>query len=109
MNARAIYAGLLELSPEAAWRLPISYQLALCHERLGMYDLARKAYTSVVDGAAAIPAGDFAELATMAKWRIEHLEWREKVGQQISTFAGAGGKQAAAVPPAASKKTAATP
>ena len=41
MNARAIYAGLLELSPERMWRVPISYQLALCYERLGATDNAR--------------------------------------------------------------------
>jgi TolA-binding protein len=86
LNAHAIYAGLLELSPDPAWRLPITYQLALCYERLGITDRARTAYRSIVDGAGATPPADLAELARMAAWRIEHLEWREKVGQQISKF-----------------------
>jgi tetratricopeptide (TPR) repeat protein len=110
LNARAIYAGLLELSPEPAWRMPITYQLALCYERLGIYDRARTAYQAIVDSHSTAPAADFTELATMAKWRIEHLSWREKVGQQISTFFGTKtGKQAATAVPAVQLKTAATP
>lgn len=111
LNARAIYAGLLELSPEPAWRLPITYQLALCYERLGIYDRARNAYQQIVDAAGATPPPEFAELATMSKWRIEHLEWRDRVGQQINTFFGTTtGKQASTnPPPPAPLKTAATP
>src|SRR5262249_7657783 len=41
LNAHAIYSGLLELSPEPSWRLPITYQIALCYERLGLNDRAR--------------------------------------------------------------------
>lgn len=111
LNARAIYAGLLELSAEPAWRLPISYQLALCYERLGINDRARMSYQTIVDAAAGLPAADFAELATMAKWRIEHLDWRERVGQQVTDFFNTTtGKQAAATVPATLPvKTAATP
>ncbi len=100
LNARAIYAGLVELSPEPAWRLPLTYQLALCYERLGITDRARTAYQTIVDGAGATPPPEFLELATMARWRIEHLEWRERVGQQISTmFESTTGKQAATAAP----------
>lgn len=110
LNARAIYAGLLELSPEPAWRLPITYQLALCYERLGITDRARSSYQAIVDATDATPAADFSELVTMAKWRIEHLDWRERVGQQITTFFGTAAKQAAAsVPSATPSNTAATP
>ncbi len=86
LNAHAIYAGLLELSPEPSWRLPITYQLALCYERLGILDRARASYQLIVDGAGANPPADLVELSRMAAWRIDHLEWREKVGQQISKF-----------------------
>lgn len=86
LNARAIYAGLLELSPELAWRLPITYQLGLCYERLGVTDSARASYKAIVDAAGPTPAPELYELVTMAKWRIEHLEWREKTTRQISSF-----------------------
>ncbi len=111
MNARAIYAGLLELSNDATWRLPISYQLALCHERLGATGQAREAFQKIVDELTRSPQAEFTELATMAKWRIEHLEWREKTGQQIDnlfspTRQNQPSSPSTAAPPAA--KTAST-
>jgi TolA-binding protein len=96
LNAHAIYAGLIELSPEPAWRMPITYQLALCYERLGITERARSSYQSIVDTAGANPPPDLAELAKMAAWRIEHLEWRDKVTVQINKFFDSStGKQAA--------------
>lgn len=86
LNARAIYAGLLELSTEPTWRLPITYQLALCYERLGMNDRAKSSYQAIVDAGGATPSPDFAELITMSKWRIEHLDWRERLGKQVTSF-----------------------
>ncbi len=111
LNARAIYASLLELSPEPAWRLPLTYQLALCYERLGITDRARTSYQAIVDGAGPQPAPEFLEIATMARWRIEHLDWRERVGQQISTmFESTTGRQASGPAPASAPvQTAATP
>ena len=110
LNARAIYAGLLELSSEPAWRLPISYQIGLCYERLGSVDHARAAYQSVIDGAGAAPPAEFQELATMAKWRIEHLEWRERSHRQISSvFESTTGRSATASLSPTPLKTAATP
>lgn len=100
-NARAIYAGLIELSTDPAWRLPITYQLALCDERLGVADRARLAYEEIVKAAAAPNApADLAELAKMAKWRIEHLAWRDRVSVQLSkALESSAGKSAAVTPP----------
>jgi tetratricopeptide (TPR) repeat protein len=102
LNARAIYSGLLEISSDVHWRLPISYQVALCDERLGAYERARTAYQNIVTEAGATPPAELVELVKMAAWRIEHLAWREKVGAQISSFfETTTGKQAAAAPAAA--------
>lgn len=116
LNARAIYAGLLELSTEAAWRLPITYQLGLCYERLGLTDRARMSYQAIVDGAGATPPPDLAELVKMSGWRIEHLAWRERTVQEITAaFETVTGKPAASAPtaaastPATQAKAAATP
>jgi tetratricopeptide (TPR) repeat protein len=111
LNARAIYAGLLELSPEPAWRLPITYQLALCYERLGANDTALASYQAIVDAAGPNPPADLAELATMAKWRIEHLGWRDRVSRQISKFfdSTSGKTAAASVPPPRTATAGATP
>ena len=110
LNARAIYAGLLELSTETAWRLPLTYQLALCYERLGINDRARMSYQAIVDAAGATPPADLAELVKMAAWRIEHLDWRDKMNEQVSKFfESTTGRQANALPPAFPLTTAATP
>ena len=111
LNARAIYAGLLELSPEPAWRLPIIYQLALCHERLGAHDAARASYQTIIDAGGANASADALELARMARWRIEHLDWRDRVGGQISRFFDSpAGRTAAVSSPASSlPKANATP
>jgi TolA-binding protein len=86
LNARTIYASLLDLSPEIHWRLPITYQVGLCDERLGANDRARAAYQAIVDAAGATPPAELVELVKMAAWRIEHLAWRDRVGQQVSAF-----------------------
>lgn len=86
MNAHQIYAALLELSPEASWRIPITYQLGLCFERLGLMDKARSSFQSVLDLAGPKPIPQFNELVQMANWRMEHLAWRDKITHDVSTF-----------------------
>jgi tetratricopeptide (TPR) repeat protein len=94
-EAYRIYRSLLELSPEMSWRLPITYQLGLCYERLGMTDKARDSYQSVVQLVGPKPSEQFTELAQMAAWRIEHLAWREKVTADVNNFFDStSGKQA---------------
>lgn len=86
LNAHAIYASLIGLSPELTWRLPVTYQLALCYERLGMTDRAQSSYRTIVEAAGVNPAPEIAEIVNMATWRLNHLAWREKIGQQITKF-----------------------
>ena len=52
LNALAIYEGLATLSPELAWRLPVTYQIGLCCERLRQVDRARSTYQSIIDAVA---------------------------------------------------------
>jgi TolA-binding protein len=86
LNAQAVYRGMIALSKEPGWRLPITYQIALCEERLGQTELARASYQSIVDSVGSNPTGELAEVARMASWRITHLDWREKIGQQVTAF-----------------------
>lgn len=110
LNAHAIYTGLLNLSNEPSWRLPITYQLALCFERLGMIDRARSAYRTIVETAGPTPAADFEELVRMSAWRMEHLDWRERVGQDISKFfESTTGRQAISLPAETPLPAASTP
>lgn len=108
VDAHTIYSTLLELSPDLSWRLPITYQLGLCYERLGIMDRARSSFQSVVDLAGPKPAPQHAELAQMAAWRIEHLAWRADVTREVSSFfESSTGKQVAT--PAEKPQSAATP
>ena len=94
MNALAIYQGLVALAPEPAWRLPVTYQMALCYERLRLADRARNAYQSIVDGVAALGNGkspapvpaDLTELAHMAAWRLGNLDWTDRTDHQLTVF-----------------------
>ena len=96
LNALVIYQGLAALSPEAIWRLPVTYQIALCYERMRLYDRATAAYQGIIDSAnpAPVAAGatkapaepanpELAELARMATWRLGQLSWHEKTEQQL--------------------------
>lgn len=110
LNAQAIYAALLDLSADNTWRVPIMYQLALCYERLAATEKARACYQQVLDAAGQTPPPELAELVRMAAWRIEHLQWRDRVGEQITKFFEAGAdKHAVALPGAAPLKSSATP
>ena len=100
-HALAIYRGLAALSQEPAWKLPVTYQIGLCYERLRRADLARNAYQSIIDSAAQ-PAdakasapmpgsgAELNELARMAKWRMEHLEWSDRTDGLLMAFFSTG-------------------
>jgi len=83
-NALAIYQGLSEISKEETWRLPVTYQIALCFERLGQLDSARSAYREIVKGSDP-------ELAKMATWRLAHLDWRDNTDRQFTLLFDSSG------------------
>ena len=87
-NALAIYRGLSDLSADPRWRLPITYQIALCYERLRQTDEAGKAYRAIIAAATPRAGGgavtpDVVELARMATWRLAHLEWNNTMDRQF--------------------------
>ncbi len=94
INALAVYHGLSELSPDPVWRLPVTYQIALCYERMHMSDRARTAFQNVIDGAKSAPASDgkpglpseLQDLARMASWRLDHLEWRDDNQAKVTSL-----------------------
>ncbi|HVW20053.1 MAG TPA: tetratricopeptide repeat protein [Opitutaceae bacterium] len=88
LDALKIYSYLTALSDDPGWRLPIVYQTALCYERLFQTDRARAAYQAVVDAAkpakGSAPMPEIVELASMASWRIQHLEWRDDMNRKLT-------------------------
>jgi len=91
VNALAIYQNLGKMSAEPGWRLPITYQIALCYERLHQLDGARGAYREIIAAAAppadgAAPSAEIVELGAMAAWRLAQLEWRDSKDRQFDHF-----------------------
>ncbi|HVU15786.1 MAG TPA: tetratricopeptide repeat protein [Candidatus Didemnitutus sp.] len=103
INALAIYQGLAALAPEPEWRLPLTYQTALCYERLRLTDRARKAYQAIIDETASAKAPQIPELTElnhMATWRLAHLDWSEQADHELTTmFATTTGQHPTAVAP----------
>jgi len=111
LNALAIYQGLSALANDPAWRLPITYQIALCHERLRLVDQARTAYRSIIDtvkeaatakpaaGASAAIGNELNDLAKMAEWRLANLTWTDDTEHRLTNlFTNKTGATAATAP-----------
>ncbi len=102
LNAHGIYAGLAELSLEPSWRLPILYQMGLCHERLGNTDRAIATYRTIVDAGKAGSLPELSELVVMTKWRLEHLDWQNQTSHDVAAlFETTTGRPAKSAPPPA--------
>lgn len=85
VNALKIYQAMARQSDYPDWQWPVIYQIGLCYERLNMLQLAREAFsmlletpTSPADGEPLELSDNLAALRTQAEWRIEHLNWLEE-------------------------------
>jgi TolA-binding protein len=86
VNALVIYQGLAGLSTDLAWRIPVTYQIALCYERLSDIDRACKTYRSIVEAAGATPPPEIADTARMASSRLEHVDWHDATDRQVASL-----------------------
>ena len=84
LNAQAIYAGLSALSDDPAWQLPVTYQLGLCYERLGVALQAHASYQKIIDGVKDGAPASFLELKRLAAWRIGELDWHEAMNRKVT-------------------------
>ncbi len=85
-SALAIYTTLAELAPELVWRLPVLYQIGLCHERMGEADQALANYQAILDSLRNSPhentaPAELADLQRMASWRCEQIAWQKNSAQ----------------------------
>lgn len=87
-SALAIYDRLATLATDPQWVLPVTYQIGLCHERLRAPEPARTAFRKVVETVGQLgPEGqseELRELARMAAWRLEHLEWTSQAEGKLT-------------------------
>lgn len=84
LNALAIYHALAALTDEPGWRIPATYQIGLCYERLGDLDRACKTYKNLVQSAGSDTTPEVAETARMATSRLAHIDWRESTDRQVA-------------------------
>jgi tetratricopeptide (TPR) repeat protein len=109
-TALAIYQGLAALSNEDVWRLPNTYQTALCYERLGQTDRAHAAFQSILDALAAEKNNDneeLADLGRMTSWRLAHMNWSEDTISRLNVFFTTSRAASPAATPAATPAAAA--
>ena len=111
LNALMIYQGLAALATEPEWRLPVAYQIGLCYERMRIYDRAAAAYQGITDSVnpatgkakgpetSKAPNAELIELAHMAAWRIEQIDWHEKTEHQLAAIFTTGDERAPKNPP----------
>lgn len=86
LNALAIYHGLAALSDDPAWRIPVTYQIAQCYERLGDVERAVKTYRIIAETAGDSTATEVIETVRMANARIEHVDWRSDTDRQVAAL-----------------------
>jgi len=100
LNAQAIYAALASLSTDPTWQLPVTYQLALCYDRLGASERAHTSYQAILDGVKADSPANLQELRRLAVWRLGQLDWHDHIGHQVTSLLDtATGKLATAASP----------
>lgn len=77
-SARRIYDTLASLDDDPEWVLPASYQAALCRERLGLTEEAIAIYRDITARVTSDESAGLNEIASMASWRITHLQEIER-------------------------------
>ncbi|HMD61694.1 MAG TPA: tetratricopeptide repeat protein [Opitutaceae bacterium] len=107
VSALAIYKSMTNLGTEPEWQLPVLYQVALCHERLYEFKEASDVYNKIVEaGAKPGLAPDIAELAQMATWRLNHIEWLQSTDTKLASFLNASDRPSHAPAKAAAEPAA---
>lgn len=90
-SALVIYESLAKVTEDPVWRMPVTYQIGLCLERLQIYDRARESYQTIIDFVKA-PTTDvgkrseIADLAEMAAWRISQLSWTQDTQKKVAVL-----------------------
>ena len=96
-SALTIYQTLATLDAAADWQWPVVYEIGLCFERLNLPDRAREAYAFLQrppganhgNGQPDAPLPPALEaFRGMARWRQEHLAWRQASDARVRALLG---------------------
>jgi TolA-binding protein len=86
LNALAIYQSLAPLSRDPNWSIPVTYQVALCYERLGDVDRACHTYREILDQLGSTPPPALTDIARMAATRLEQTAWRDSFTHEVTAL-----------------------
>jgi tetratricopeptide (TPR) repeat protein len=79
LNALEVYNHLAGLSADAAWQLPVWYQIGLIYERLLQPGKAVEKFDAILAREKEVASGNNLSLKTiidLARWRKDHITWQ---------------------------------
>lgn len=88
--ALRIYQGMVELSEQPSWRIPVIYQIALCFEKMAMHKRAQESYLFIeqkmkpLDADALSPA--LRQIKENTAWRLKVIQWRIDAEEQAASL-----------------------
>lgn len=92
LSALQVYSTLATLSTNAAWQLPVRYQMGLTYERLEQPAKAMGEYQQIVDQASAADTNNAPAAQTileLARWRQQYLSSQTNVTAVLREFKSA--------------------
>ncbi|MEI8088457.1 MAG: tetratricopeptide repeat protein [Opitutaceae bacterium] len=85
-EAAELYGKLLQLSSETRWRWPLLYQVGLVAEQMKDLAKAKAVFTELAEAKAEGLPSDVAELPKLAQWRLEHLNWSDRIDTELKSL-----------------------
>jgi len=85
-EAAELYGKLLQLSTETRWRWPLLYQVGLVAEQMKDLAKAKAVFTELAGAKAEGMPSEVAELPKLAQWRLEHLNWSERIDTELKSL-----------------------
>ena len=85
-EAAELYGKLLQLSSETRWRWPLLYQVGLVAEQMKDLAKAKAVFTELAGAKAEGLPSDVAELPKLAQWRLEHLNWSDRIDTELKSL-----------------------
>ena len=88
--ALRIYQGMVELSEQASWRIPVIYQIALCFEKMAMHKRAQESYLFIEQKMKLLDADTLSpalrQIKENAAWRLKVIQWRIDAEEQAANL-----------------------
>jgi tetratricopeptide (TPR) repeat protein len=88
--ALRIYQGMVELSEQSSWRIPVIYQIALCFEKMAMHKRAQESYLFIEQKMKPLDVDTLSPALRQIKentaWRLKVIQWRIDAEEQAASL-----------------------